>query len=102
MSPLCSARSASTWHVSAASRNAVRSAVDMAHAPVRVEQLGPALAAVRLCRRGDPVADLAEDDALPRRGRLPQAREVGVLPAVAEQLLHRRLMLLAREEGVCV
>src|SRR4051812_5822595 len=90
------------WSGSVASRNAVRSAVDMARAPVGIELLDAAAAAVRLCRRCDAVAVLAEDDALPRRIHLPQSGEMGVLPAISVQLPHRRLVLVAREEGLGV
>src|SRR5947209_5711561 len=100
MSPLCRARSARTWPANVASRNAVKSVVDMARGGEGIEQFGTAADAHAIGSGRHAVAVLAEDDALAGRRHLPQPGEMAVLPAVAEELTHRRLVLVAREEGV--
>ena len=59
------------------------------------EQLSTATYAQTVGRRRHAGALLAEDDALVWRGHLPERGEVAVLPALAVELAHRRLVLVA-------
>src|SRR4051794_20893573 len=95
-------RSASTYAGSAAVRKRSRSWADMGRTRVRVEKLDAAADAAPLCRRGHAVTLLAEDHPLAWRVHLPHGGEVTVLPAVAEELAHRRLMFRAGEERVSI
>jgi len=67
-----------------------------------IEEFCAATAAPILGRGRHAVAALAEDDALPWRRHLPVPVEVGVLPAFAVKVGHRRLVLIAAEERIGV
>jgi len=77
---------------------AAGSRLGMARARKWIEELGAASPADIFGRGRHAVALLAEDNALAWRGQLPEPGEVGVLPAFAVEVAHRRLVVIAGEE----